>query len=176
LKPSSEFESEADALWHLLMRLSGFLADRGLLRQNLDTKQLISDLTFRQHQVIREVYLLTQKQPEGVQLKQLAERLGLSPGTASEAVETLVRKKALVRETCATDRRSVRIRVSPQGQNMIRIGIDQYLQDSALLLSALSPEEAVQLIAALKRLVEKIPDPDGDTISGMTENAKEFLK
>jgi len=140
------------------MQLTGFLADRGMLRQNKEMKQLISSLTIRQHQVIREVYILTKTQPEGVPLKRLAERLDLSPGTVSEAVETLVRKNALEREICPTDRRSVRIKVSPQGMEMIRVGIDQYRQDAAMLLSGLTKPEIDQLLRTLECMRSKLPE------------------
>jgi len=147
----------ADSFWRLMMRLTNFLGERGLERQNQDSRRLISGLTVRQQQVIRKVYILTLRQPEGVPLKKLAEQLELSPGTVSEAVETLVRKQALEREICATDRRSVRIRVSAQGMEMIDLCIDQYLRDAELLLSALAPEEASALVGMLERMQKKVP-------------------
>ena len=152
-----DLSQSADSFWRLLMRLTNFLGERGIERQNQDDKRLISGLTVRQQQVIRKVYLLTRKQTEGVPLKKLAEQLELSPGTVSEAVETLVRKQALEREICASDRRSVRIRVSPQGMSMINVGIDQYRHDAELLLSALSPDEARLLVEMLQRVQQKVP-------------------
>lgn len=146
-----------DLFWRLMMRLTNFLGERGIERQNQDNKRLISGLTVRQQQVIRKVYILTLRRPEGVPLKMLAEQLELSPGTVSEAVETLVRKQALEREICATDRRSVRIRVSQPGREMIDLGIDQYLRDAELLLSALSQEEVFALVDMLERMQKKVP-------------------
>lgn len=45
----------------------------------------------------------------GIRLKDLAHKLGLSPGTVSVAVESLVSQGMLVREHPADDRRSIRI-------------------------------------------------------------------
>ena len=147
----------ADLFWRLMMRLTNFFGERGIERQNQDNKRLISGLTVRQQQVVRKVYILTLRRPEGVPLKMLAEQLELSPGTVSEAVETLVRKQALEREICATDRRSVRIRVSSLGLDMINLSIAQYQSDAELLLSALSPEEAAALVDMLERMQKKVP-------------------
>lgn len=49
------------------------------------------------------------KDKGGIRLKDLAEKLELSPGTVSVAVESLVSQGMLVREHPANDRRSIRI-------------------------------------------------------------------
>lgn len=49
------------------------------------------------------------KDKGGIRLKDLAERLELSPGTVSVAVESLVSQGMLVREHPVNDRRSIRI-------------------------------------------------------------------
>ena len=53
--------------------------------------------------------------PEGCSVKELAERLKITPGAVSQNVEKLVRRGPLVRLPDENDRRSVRIMLSPEG-------------------------------------------------------------
>lgn len=147
-----------NSLWQVLLHLSMFLTDRTYMRQSSERKQVFSKLTFRQHQVLRMVFILTRTHPEGVPLKMLAEQLHLSPGTVSESVEKLVRKQMLDREVCPTDRRSVHIRVSAEGREAISQGIDQLRKDEKILLELLTEEETQTLLRLLTRLAENLPD------------------
>lgn len=151
-------DNQKSGLWQILLRLSMFLTDRSHMRQTQESKNVLEKLTYRQHQVMRMVYLLTRSHQEGVPLKMLAEQLQLSPGTVSEAVEKLVRKQMLDRTICPTDRRSVHIRVSQAGQVAIDLGIEQMRQDEKILLELLTEEETQTLFRLLSKLEENIPD------------------
>ena len=62
-------------------------------------KQVPAELfryTLNQMRTIRAVQQLTQEYPAGVQLKMLAEKLNVTPAAASEMVDTLVRKGAIL--------------------------------------------------------------------------------
>ena len=149
-------DNQKSGLWQILLRLSMFLTDRSHMRQTQESKNVLEKLTYRQHQVMRMVYLLTRSHQEGVPLKMLAEQLQLSPGTVSEAVEKLVRKQMLDRTICPTDRRSVHIRVSQAGQAAIDLGIEQMRQDEKILLELLTEEETQTLFRLLSKLEENI--------------------
>ena len=126
-----------DLFWRLIMRLTNFLGERGIERQNQDNKRLISGLTVRQQQVVRKVYILTLRRPEGVPLKMLAEQLELSPGTVSEAVETLVK----VLESLM--RNQLPFRVLPTDRDGVRdlAGCTAVIVPGAKLLSDRAVEE-----------------------------------
>jgi DNA-binding MarR family transcriptional regulator len=70
--------------------------------------------TLSQMRTIRTLYSLTRELPGGVQLKVLAERLAVTPAAASEMVDTLVRKGALIRRSDPSDRRAVLLQVGDQ--------------------------------------------------------------
>ena len=149
-------ETESKRLWHFFFEISDLLRDRAYLARSSENFEELSNLTVRQQKVIKEVHTLTQNNPEGVPLKDLAERLGLSAGTVSEAVETLVRKKSLEREICPSDRRSVRIRLSDSGRYIIQVGLNQINRDAEAMLSVLSPEEKRLFRSMLERLSNQL--------------------
>lgn len=150
--------NQSKSLWQILLNLSLFLTDRSHMRQSQESKNILAKLTYRQHQVLRMVYILTRSHQQGVPLKMLAEQLQLSPGTVSEAVEKLVQKQVLVREVCPTDRRSVYIRVSDQGMETINLGIAQIQEDEKILRGSLSEEEMQTLFQLLSRVEKNIAD------------------
>lgn len=151
-------DHQEDRLWRILLLLSNFLTDRSYMSQSPEHKNMLAKLTYRQHQVLRMVFILTRSHQEGVPLKMLAEQLQLSPGTVSEAVEKLVRKQMLDREVCPSDRRSVHIRVSETGMKFVDHGIAQFRQAQKILTASLTPEETDTLIKLLTRLTEHVPD------------------
>ncbi len=52
---------------------------------------------------------------EKCSVKEIADRLGITPGAASQIIEKMVRKGPLIRVPDENDRRSVRITLSPEG-------------------------------------------------------------
>ena len=65
--------------------------------------------TLSQMRAIDTLYALNRDTGTGVQLKVLAETLAITPAAASEMVDTLVRKGAIIRKSDQTDRRAVRL-------------------------------------------------------------------
>ena len=137
--------------WFLLVAATNELMARALRHQSRQRLELVANFTGRQHAVMRQVYLLTMKCPEGIPLKQLAAALNLSPGTVSEAVEALVRKQMLARTTCPTDRRAIQIRLAPLGATIIHTGAELIAQETKAFLDSLSKEEAEQFVATLTK-------------------------
>ena len=138
--------------WRIpIIRSADRLRERALKVQGRKSLEMLSGLTLRQQNVISKVYLQTLSRPEGIPLKELAEILKLSSGTVSETVEVLVRKKALERNICPTDRRAVRIRVAPEGMRIIQAGIGQHKKDCETFSQSLKPEEKEQFFSLLER-------------------------
>ena len=78
-------------------------------------KQVPTELfryTLNQMRTIRTLQNLTQEYPAGVQLKMLAEKLDVTPAAASEMVDTLVHKGAIMRRSDPSDRRAILLQVS----------------------------------------------------------------
>ncbi len=95
------------------MREAAFCGDPAL------SNEVFSSLTLSQGRLLRTVDRMTRDSREGVSLKDLAERLRLSPSTVSVMVETLVGRGHLVRKPSSKDRRMVLIRLDDGGRQTI---------------------------------------------------------
>ena len=151
---SEEYLENSGNLWIPIIRIADRLRERALKVQSKKSVEMLSGLTIRQQNVISKVYLQTLTHPEGIPLKQLAEILKLSSGTVSETVEVLVRKKALERYVCPTDRRAVRIRVASEGMRIIQAGLNAYSKDCENFTRTLTGEEQKQFSSLLSRFYD----------------------
>ena len=102
---------------------------------NKKTQALMESLTYRQHKALVAVTLLTEKNPVGITLKKLAERLNMTVPATSVLVESMVQNKIFIRVTSQTDRRAVCI--SEDEKDVFRRVITQLHQ-------RLFPEDEIQ--------------------------------
>lgn len=123
-----------------------------------DDLKCAETLNFRHHQIMRTVFRMTETRPEGIQLKELAEAIELTPGTVSELVETLVKINALQRVQNPNDRRSVMITLTQMSIDYIEAGLGRTNALSVKLLSSFSNEEREQLVKALGQIQKIIND------------------
>lgn len=86
---------------------------------NKKTQALMESLTYRQHKALVAVTLLTEKNPVGITLKKLAERLNMTVPATSVLVESMVQNKIFIRVTSQTDRRAVCIKLSDLGMSLM---------------------------------------------------------
>ena len=108
--------------------------------------------TGSQLRMINRIYRLTRQSEEGIQLKQLASVLDITPAATSEMVETLVRRGALERKVSASDRRAVALRVSPELEELFQNSIN-YLDDRLQhFFAEISPEEAAAAVVIMHKL------------------------
>ena len=98
-----------------LCDLTDELRDMWLQRQSRSRLREITGLTVNQGRLFRVVWRMTENFPQGVMLRDLAERLGLSSSAVSVMVESLVQKGCLERITDQDDRRKVMIRLAEKG-------------------------------------------------------------
>ena len=94
-------------LWEKLFQLSENI--RGDNFQSLTHG--LSRLSLNQLLLLKSLHVLTRDNPDGIPLKTLAAELKVTPATASEMVDTLVRREILERRHSETDRRAVAIRL-----------------------------------------------------------------
>lgn len=98
----------------------------------------------------RLVVEVARSQP--VRLTELALAVGIAQGTASTLVEALVRDGLLERRTSADDRRSVDLRVTPQGAELAQEWTVSYERAAEELFSPLTGEQMVTLVEILRIL------------------------
>lgn len=116
--------------------------------------------TLSQMRAVGALYNLTCESGKGVQLKVLAEKLAITPAAASEMVDTLVRKGAIIRKNDPDDRRAVRLYVGEVLQE--RFGKCEIAMDNLTrrFLATLKPEEVEIFTSVIGKFAEFTDDPD----------------
>lgn len=88
--------------------------------------------------------------------RQMADRLGLTPGTMSVRVEQMESDGLLERVQSEQDSRSTLVRLSEKGEQALAACVDAYLEAQRNVLLPLSGEERDQLAGLLKKLMAGI--------------------
>ena len=103
-------------LWEKLFQLPGNIRGCDLR----EISQGLSRLSLNQLMLLNSLYKLTRDNSEGVALKTLAAELKVTAATASEMVDTLVRREIVERRHSENDRRAVEIRLQPVWLELFR--------------------------------------------------------
>jgi MarR family 2-MHQ and catechol resistance regulon transcriptional repressor len=85
-------------------------------------------------------------------LQQIGEKVLISSGNITYAVDKLEQKQLLVRRPSPLDRRVIFAELTPQGRQLLATIFPQHAEAIGLAVSGLSPEEQVQAIQLLKKL------------------------
>lgn len=94
--------------------------------------------------------------PAGLRLAALAERLGVSAPTASDAVGALVAKELAVKES-GPDRRSIALRLTPRGQELAgRVG--DWPEFLARAVATLDADQQVGFLRALVAIIRALQE------------------
>jgi DNA-binding MarR family transcriptional regulator len=110
------------------------------------------DLTAPQFNILR---ILRGQHPKPATVNLLIDRMLDKTSNASRIVDKLVSKGLVTRQTCAHDRRTVDVLITPAGLAVLQ-HLDQEAQDIHTGLSNLTESEATEL----SRLLDKIRDRD----------------
>ncbi len=135
------FDTKEKPLWLRIFECAEQMRDSVIHLSPCEEYETLLDLTISQQRVIRRVRQLTEKEPEGTSLKQLADSMHLTSGTTSALVETLVRKDLLVRTPSPRDRRAVCIRLSDYGLKKFREGHEFISRVTEEFFHTLTPAE-----------------------------------
>jgi len=85
-------------------------------------------------------------------LQQIGEKILISSGNITYAVDKLEQKQLLVRKPAAHDRRVIFAELTPQGQELLETIFPQHAKVIRAAVSSLSPEEQIQAIQLLRKL------------------------
>jgi len=88
----------------------------------------------------------------------IADRLDLSSSAMTNRLDRLEADGHVARERDTEDRRSVLVRLTPRGEEIIGQSVEQQGKNEASLLSILSQDEQVQLNGLLRAMVLEIED------------------
>lgn len=100
-----------------------------------------------------------------MKLKDLAARLGITPGSASVTVKRMKRDGLVESERNRDDERVVTVRVARKGRERLRSWRSDQLGSVAALFGSLSPTELKELVRLLGKGLEQA-DMTGQTGSG----------
>jgi len=84
----------------------------------------------------------------------LADALGVNPSTATRMCDRLVSKHLARRHRLVTDRRSVRVSVTPAGRALVDQVTECRREEIARVVEAMPAETRVQLVDALQHFAE----------------------
>ena len=146
-----------------IQRLFREIMERELAKRS--SGDWLGSLTGRQTQMVVTVKEIGSVRPEGVSLNELAALMGVTAPSASAMVDTLVQLGFLVRESCPSDRRAIRITLSPSTAKRFKIG-DRAMTDA---MRHLSDRFGEKLMTQWRTILEKVGHELEDMIS---ESAK----
>jgi DNA-binding MarR family transcriptional regulator len=109
----------------------------------------------------RALVVLASRGPQGV--AELAEAVAVTPPTASRMCDRLVRKGLVKRRAARTDRRQVRIGLTPAGREIIDDVTKRRRAEIADLVANVPHEARVSVVEALQQLCEtagEVPEQD----------------
>lgn len=104
------------------------------------------------------VVLAVVKDTPGSDQVSISRIAGLDRFTTALVLSNLIKRKLILRERSATDRRRYSLRLSPQGQEMLKRIMPGAARARARLLSPFSRHEQQNFIRALQQLVATLND------------------
>jgi DNA-binding MarR family transcriptional regulator len=104
------------------------------------------------------VVLAVVKDTPGSDQVSISRIAGLDRFTTALVLSNLIKRKLILRERSATDRRRYSLRLSPQGQEMLKRIMPGAARARARLLSPFSRHERQNFIRALQQLVATLND------------------
>lgn len=125
-----------------------------------DTGARFARFSLNQLMLLNSLYSLTRDTDSGVPLKTLAAGLEVTPATASEMVDTLVRRGILERRHSEVDRRAVEIKLDRNWREFFRANESLYMRRVESFFATRPPEERRNFEAtvdALNRFLEELP-------------------
>jgi len=100
--------------------------------------------------------LVTIRENEPINLKELSDKLGVSASSASLMLDKLVDMGLAVREQSEEDRREIQIRLSPLAEGILEYHKKQILRGISALLESLDDETVKQWIEIYQKIREHL--------------------
>lgn len=139
-----------------------------------DIKVRFARFSLNQLMLLNSLYSLTRDTDGGVPLKALAAGLEVTPATASEMVDTLVRRGILERRHSEVDRRAVEIKLNEKWHDFFRANESLYMRRVESFFATRPPEERRRFEATvdeLNRFLSELPS-EGAPIEVPAEELK----
>jgi DNA-binding MarR family transcriptional regulator len=133
------------SVWVRLLKAHGLV-----LRE---VRRLVPDgLTLPQFDVLAQL----DRRPEGMTPKELTRELLVTAGNVTGIVDRLVQQRLVSREPVPHDRRTVKIRLTPEGRRSMGVALPAHRRDLARLLARVSPSVLAALREDLGRFLQAL--------------------
>ena len=104
------------------------------------------------------ILMLLNRDPDaGISPSELADRSGVTRATITGLLDGLTREKLVLREDDAGDRRKAVVRLTRRGRTHLETMLPAYYGQVAELMSELTDDEKVELIALLGKVNKRLP-------------------
>lgn len=120
--------------------------------------RLIESLTHRQAKALFIIGFCVAPEADGLHLKELAARLGMTCATASVLVDTMVKKNLFVRTRSEEDRRAICIRLSDAGKKTLQIIKKNNLELTRHLLDSIPPADQAAFARVIRHLFRRVTE------------------
>lgn len=124
-----------------------------LMKDQMSRTSQAGNLTIVQLQTL--VFL---KQHPHVPMSEIANYFKIELPSATSLINKLVREKLVTRKLDPKDRRLVRITLTDKGKNLLTQGMKERSRKIEKNLSYLSQEDKTNLLAILKKMIEKMEE------------------
>jgi DNA-binding MarR family transcriptional regulator len=131
--------------------LATFGATVKAMRSRFDSLLREHGLRLGQYQLLRALW-----ERDGMTPRELAEHAAVEMPTVTRTVQRMVRDGFVRREAHPSDARSVRILLAPKGKALEAAAVDLRGSVVKAALEGISPEERVQLISTLDRVLQNL--------------------
>src|SRR5260221_1962200 len=98
------------------------------------------------------ILFILQKNKEGVSVKDLAEKLHVTPGAITQLVDKLVEKKLVERLEDENDRRILKIRLTDTAKDKFKMFKENYLNSISEMFNELDDNELISLVNLLEKI------------------------
>ncbi len=102
--------------------------------------------------------LVVLENQDGNMMKELGEHLGLSLGTVTGIVDRLARNGLVARYSDGSDRRVVRVRLTPAGQSVLKKVRRERDKVLAMAIEGISREDLVIFFDVLKKIIGRMQE------------------
>lgn len=112
------------------------------------------------HPQARLVFVIARYKDEGISVKELARMANMTPGAITQFVDVLITKDLVKREEDSSDRRIVRLKLTPSAKNQMEKFREEFLASAVRVFDVLSTDELKHLIDLLTKVSPQIDDRD----------------
>ena len=139
--------------WKLIFMASRRLRDYGLSASEID-EQDFHQVTIAQERVLEVIFA----SETGVKLKDVAEKLELTPGAVSQTTETLVRDGLVERYTSPGDRRAIVLQPTEKCRKLRALSFQHFSRVMENALRRISTKERETFVNILEQVIEQTAD------------------